>query len=136
MLGSDKSPGYCLEMICANFLAGASLDGSNPEILLTGDFPIQHWAKSLVKKSLGKTPRLSLDTKSYRELYRKILGRDGWRCQLCGSLQRLQVHHLKFRSHSGSHVEQNLITLRVCWRPNNTAAGLHRIESWHHAPLF
>ena len=34
MLGSDKSRGYCLEMICADFLAGANLDGSNPDILL------------------------------------------------------------------------------------------------------
>ena len=34
MLGSDKSRGYCLEMICADFLAGADLDGGNPEILL------------------------------------------------------------------------------------------------------
>src|SRR3954462_4920160 len=34
MLGSDKSRGYCLEMICADFLAGASLDGIRPEVLL------------------------------------------------------------------------------------------------------
>jgi hypothetical protein len=35
MLGSDKSRGYCLEMICADFLAGANLDGGgDPEILL------------------------------------------------------------------------------------------------------
>jgi hypothetical protein len=34
MLGSDKSRGYCLEMICADFLAGASLDGTRPEVLL------------------------------------------------------------------------------------------------------
>jgi len=34
MLGSDKSRGYCLEMICADFLAGAHLDTANPEILL------------------------------------------------------------------------------------------------------
>jgi hypothetical protein len=33
MLGSDKSRGYCLEMICADFLAGASLDGESPETL-------------------------------------------------------------------------------------------------------
>jgi hypothetical protein len=26
MLGSDKSRGYCLEMICADFLAGAQID--------------------------------------------------------------------------------------------------------------
>ncbi len=34
MLGSDKSRGYCLEMICADFLAGASIDGGDPELLL------------------------------------------------------------------------------------------------------
>jgi len=34
MLGTDKSRGYCLEMICADFLAGACLDGNHPEILL------------------------------------------------------------------------------------------------------
>src|SRR5579864_8507090 len=34
MLGSDRSRGYCLEMICADFLAGANLDNGNPETLL------------------------------------------------------------------------------------------------------
>jgi hypothetical protein len=34
MLGSDKSRGYCLEMICADFLAGANLDGGQPDVLL------------------------------------------------------------------------------------------------------
>jgi hypothetical protein len=34
MLGTDKSRGYCLEMICADFLAGASLDQGNPGTLL------------------------------------------------------------------------------------------------------
>jgi len=34
MLGTDKSRGYCLEMICADFLAGANLDNANPDILL------------------------------------------------------------------------------------------------------
>jgi len=31
MLGSDKSRGYTLEMICADFLAGAHLENQNPE---------------------------------------------------------------------------------------------------------
>jgi hypothetical protein len=35
MLGTDKSRGYCLEMICADFLAGAHLDNGDPEILLS-----------------------------------------------------------------------------------------------------
>ena len=34
LLGSDKSRGYCLEMICADFLAGASLDSGQPDLLL------------------------------------------------------------------------------------------------------
>jgi hypothetical protein len=34
IVGTDKSRGYCLEMICADFLAGAHLDNGNPEILL------------------------------------------------------------------------------------------------------
>jgi len=34
MLGSDRSRGYCLEMICADFLAGANLDNGDPETML------------------------------------------------------------------------------------------------------
>jgi hypothetical protein len=34
MLGTDKSRGYRLEMICADFLAGANLDNEDPTALL------------------------------------------------------------------------------------------------------
>ncbi len=34
MLGTDKSRGYCLEMICADFLAGANLENGNHSALL------------------------------------------------------------------------------------------------------
>src|SRR5208282_5503855 len=34
MLGTDKSRGYCLEMICADFLAGANLVEGNSGTLL------------------------------------------------------------------------------------------------------
>jgi hypothetical protein len=34
MLGTDKSRGYFLEMICADFLAGANLDSEDPTVLL------------------------------------------------------------------------------------------------------
>jgi hypothetical protein len=33
MLGTDKSRGYCLEMICADFLAGTNLEGASPDTL-------------------------------------------------------------------------------------------------------
>ena len=34
MLGGDKARGYCLEMICADFLAGAAVESSSPETML------------------------------------------------------------------------------------------------------
>ena len=34
MLGRTDSRGYCLEMICADFLAGANLEGNSPKSLL------------------------------------------------------------------------------------------------------
>ncbi len=64
-----------------------------------------------MKKIPSKNPRLRLDSTSYGELQRQVLERDGWRCQVCGSMQHLQVHHQKFRSQSGGDEEQNLITL-------------------------
>lgn len=65
--------------------------------------------------SIGpKLPRLRLDPVSYESL-RQHLRRDGWRCQLCGTMSNLEVHHKDFRSHSGADSEQNLITLcAVC----------------------
>ena len=44
MLGSDKSRGYLMEMICADFLAGANLDNQDPETLL---FSMQRFFKFL-----------------------------------------------------------------------------------------
>jgi 5-methylcytosine-specific restriction endonuclease McrA len=64
-----------------------------------------------MKEIPAKSPRVRLDADAYSELHRRILERDGWRCQVCGRMQNLQVHHLKLRSQSGGDVEQNLITL-------------------------
>jgi 5-methylcytosine-specific restriction endonuclease McrA len=64
-----------------------------------------------MKKTLDKTSSLRLDLRSYHKLHRQILERDAWRCQACGSMKNLQVHHQQLRSHSGTDEEQNLITL-------------------------
>jgi len=58
-----------------------------------------------------KQPRLRLDPDAYQELCWQVLERDGWRCQGCGAMQQLQVHHKQFRSHSGDDSEDNLITV-------------------------
>jgi hypothetical protein len=52
-----------------------------------------------------------LDPLSYENLRQQILRRDGWRCQSCGTMSNLEVHHKQFRSHSGNDSEENLITM-------------------------
>jgi 5-methylcytosine-specific restriction endonuclease McrA len=62
--------------------------------------------------SIGpKLPRLRLDPLSYGTLRQRVLRRDGWRCQACGTMSNLEVHHKQFRSRSGDDCEENLITL-------------------------
>jgi len=58
-----------------------------------------------------KLTPLRLDPVSYERLRQHVLRRDGWRCQVCGTMSNLEVHHKEFRSHSGDDSEENLITL-------------------------
>jgi len=58
-----------------------------------------------------RLPPLRMDPASYETLRQQVLRRDGWRCQLCGAMSNLEVHHQEFRSHSGDDSEDNLITL-------------------------
>ena len=59
----------------------------------------------------AKRPRLKLDAEAYRQLCHEVLDRDGWRCQSCGRLGGLQVHHIQPRSHLGDDAAENLVTL-------------------------
>jgi 5-methylcytosine-specific restriction endonuclease McrA len=59
----------------------------------------------------SKLPPLRLDPVSYESLRQQVMHRDGWRCQLCGTMSNLEVHHREFRSHAGKNSEENLITL-------------------------
>jgi 5-methylcytosine-specific restriction endonuclease McrA len=54
---------------------------------------------------------LRLNPESYDQLRNQVLHRDGWRCQSCGTMSNLGVHHKQFRSQSGQDSEENLITL-------------------------
>jgi 5-methylcytosine-specific restriction endonuclease McrA len=68
-----------------------------------------------------KLPRLRLDPELYEQLRNQVLQRDGWRCQACGTMSNLEIHHQEFRSQSGHDSEENLITLCVTCH-----AGVHR----------
>jgi len=72
----------------------------------------------------SKHARLRLDTRAYEALRQEVLRRDGYRCQWCGTMLNLEVHHTHVRSHSGDDTEQNLITLCVACH-----ALLHRNPS-------
>jgi 5-methylcytosine-specific restriction endonuclease McrA len=64
-----------------------------------------------VKPFPAKRRRIRLGADAYHRLHQKILKRDSWRCQGCGSLRGLEVHHIRSRSQSGDDSEDNLITL-------------------------
>ena len=62
-----------------------------------------------------KTPRVRVASVQYATLRKEILERDNWRCQVCGGLKNLDVHHIRRRSALGEDLETNLITLcREC----------------------
>jgi len=64
-----------------------------------------------VNGMMPKQTRLRLDPESYDRLREQVLRRDGWRCQSCGSMVNLEVHHQEFRSQGGEDSDRNLITL-------------------------
>ena len=61
----------------------------------------------------GKRTPVRFDPESYAHLRDKVLRRDGWKCQACGAMSNLVVHHKQFRSHSGEDSPENLITLCI-----------------------
>ena len=68
-----------------------------------------------------KRPRIPLDPELHKQLCQRVMERDGWRCQVCGSRQKLQMHHKQLRSQQGSDSDLNLITLSA-----GCHEGLHR----------
>ncbi len=90
MLGTDKSRGYCLERICADFLAGAHLGrwqpSDPPQLDLTllqvlirrtaADFP-RNLARRRPVDDSPKGAGLRLDSAAYEGLRQEVLNRDG-----------------------------------------------------------
>jgi 5-methylcytosine-specific restriction endonuclease McrA len=71
--------------------------------------------------AVPKRPRLRLAPELHEELRNQVLRRDGWRCQACGTMSNLEVHHKEFRSQAGDDSEENLITL--CTACHTTVHG-------------
>src|ERR1035438_528252 len=71
----------------------------------------QTCARKCAEMIRPKKPPVRLDILAYEILRQQILQRDGWRCQSCGAMVNLEVHHREFRSRSGEDSEGNLITM-------------------------
>ena len=66
-----------------------------------------------------KNPRLRLVPELYEHLRQQVLRRDGWRCQSCGTMLNLEVHHKELRSRSGDG-----------WRMRMQSSWQKRSSSW------
>jgi 5-methylcytosine-specific restriction endonuclease McrA len=62
---------------------------------------------------LAKNAPSRMDGGAYRQLRARVLQRDGWRCQECGSRTNVEVHHCQFRSRHGDDAEKNLVARLV-----------------------
>jgi 5-methylcytosine-specific restriction endonuclease McrA len=72
----------------------------------------------------SKSTSLRLDPAVYEGLRQRVLRRDAWRCQSCGTMSNLEVHHQKHRSQSRDDSEQNLITLCAACHKNVHRGGV------------
>lgn len=51
----------------------------------------------------------------WRKVRQDVLVRDRYRCRCCGTPEKVDVHHIRFRSRGGADVPENLCALcRVC----------------------
>jgi 5-methylcytosine-specific restriction endonuclease McrA len=60
---------------------------------------------------LQKVKPIKLGRQVYWRLMKRVLERDGWRCQKYGALENLQVHHKIKRSQRGNDCLENLVSL-------------------------
>lgn len=53
--------------------------------------------------------------KAWLAVRKAVLVRDSYRCRCCGSADKVDVHHIRFRSRGGADTTENLAALcRVC----------------------
>ena len=112
-------------MICADFLAEAHVSGVDHKVVLHAvlrtynrlepEFQDEFHARihCMAPSRVTASEPYLLSQKLRLDVLRR-----GWRCQFCGKMHNLQIHHQLFRSHGGNNSEDNLISL--CARCHST----------------
>ena len=103
-----REPGRLRQLRLSSLGAQSNLHAA-PELPAAGVLAAD--PEGVMNSRVSRQPRLRLDRDSYRVLCQKVLERDSWRCQQCGTSKDLQVHHIQPRSQLGGDVKENLITL-------------------------
>ncbi|WP_298500826.1 RNA-guided endonuclease IscB [uncultured Methanobrevibacter sp.] len=77
------------------------------------------------------------DEEGFYNVKAAVLSRDNYTCQICGAQHvKLQVHHIRFKSHGGSDSMENLTTLcKECHEKihNNELKFNKKVKSFQHA---
>jgi 5-methylcytosine-specific restriction endonuclease McrA len=85
---------------------------------------------------LKKVKRIKPGKQIYRRLMKRVLERDGWRCQKCGTLENLQIHHKIRRSQQGADSLDNLVTLcAYCHMAGHGQLSYSIHAAWDHHTL-
>lgn len=78
---------------------------------------------------------LGLNRRAWMRIRRRVLHRDGWRCQKCGRAGKLEVHHRKPVERGGGHSLDNLEALcRGCHINHHRADHRHRTRKRNRQP--
>lgn len=140
MCGADVDPAACLELIAGEFLAtyeslmheaereagekttaaGRPQEGAGAESAADGAIDEGPLDDRLMCPDDEETLPSPM-AKAYTKVHRRVLARDGYRCQYpdCSVRGHLHVHHILYRSRFGTkswricNDEENLVTL--CW---------------------
>jgi hypothetical protein len=76
-----------------------------------------------------KQSRLRLNALAYGQLRRRVLERDGWRCQTCGARTNLEVHHAELRSRGGHSGDGIVERFELDMKLGDSLETLRRYES-------
>ena len=73
-------------------------------------------------------PKKAYRKKTDAKQRQKALERDGYKCQICGSTENLEVHHIKHREDGGTDALGNLVTLcALCHAEQHKGEPIHNL---------